>query len=155
MKRGISFEIPNAYGSYLGEILEPFNMTAFNWYIGGEESYFVDDDTLGEPLFPKEIYGIDGLLLKTTLEDNKYYVIFANLKAYPKEQNVIDVRTYEDFLNSDCQLALLVVDCAYVTIYCKDKDILEGLYQNAVRHGYDDIKFVTDENDRRTKLSVW
>ncbi|MCZ8517462.1 DUF2691 family protein [Paenibacillus filicis] len=104
MKRGISFVIPNEYGSFLGEILEPFDITAFNWYIGGEESYYVDDGTLGEPLFPGEINGMDGVLLKGILENNKYYVIFANLKAYPKEKNVIDIQKYEGLLNSDCQL---------------------------------------------------
>ncbi|MCR8632010.1 DUF2691 family protein [Paenibacillus radicis (ex Xue et al. 2023)] len=155
MKRGICFEIPNEYGSFLGEMLEPFDVTAFNWYIGDEESYFVDDNTLGESLFPEEINGMDGLLFKGIVENNKYYVIFANLKAYPKDKNVIDIGTYEDFLISDCQLVLLVVDCAYVTIYCKNKDILECLYQNAIRNGYDDVQFITDENDGRTRLSVW
>jgi hypothetical protein len=155
MKRGISFDIPNEYGSFLGEILKPFDMTAFNWYIGGEESYFLHDGTLGEPLFPEEVYGMDGVLLKGILENNEYYVIFANLKAFPKEKNVIDIDTYEGFFNSDCQFVLLVVDSIYVTIYCKDKDILESLYHNAKINGYDDIQFITEENDGRTRLSVW
>jgi hypothetical protein len=155
MKRGISFEIPNEYGSFLGEILKPFDMTAFNWYIGGEESYFLHDGTLGEPLFPEEVYGMDGVLLKGILENNEYYVIFANLKAFPKEKNVIDIDTYEGFFNSDCQFVLLVVDSIYVTIYCKDKDILESLYHNAKINGYDDVQFIAEENDGRTRLSVW
>jgi hypothetical protein len=155
MKRGISFEIPNEYGSFLGEVLKPFEITAFNWRIGGEESYLVDDDKLGELLFPEEINGMDGVILKEILENTKYYVIFADLKAYPKGENVADSKTFEEFLNSDCQLVLLVVDCVYITIYCKDKEKLESLYYNANIKGFDNIQYITDQNDTRTRLSVW
>lgn len=37
MNRGVQFEIPNEWGSHLGEELEPFNISQFDWYIGGEE----------------------------------------------------------------------------------------------------------------------
>lgn len=55
MKRGISFEIPNTYGSFLGEILKPIDIPNFDWLIGGEESYFIVDDTLGDSLFPNMV----------------------------------------------------------------------------------------------------
>ncbi|MOA55476.1 hypothetical protein D3C78_1792740 [compost metagenome] len=98
---------------------------------------------------------MDGVILKGILENKEYYLIFANLKAYPKEKNVKDIKTYEEFLKSDCQLVLLVVDSAYVTVYCKDKVLLENLYHNAIINGYDNVQFITDENDGRTRLSVW
>ena len=50
--RGISFEIPNAYGKYLFEILDGINLKGLTWKIGGGESYFIENNTLGEPLFP-------------------------------------------------------------------------------------------------------
>ena len=155
MKRGLSFEIPNAYGKFLGEILGPIDITAFDWYIGGEESYLVKNGTLEEPLFPGEINGLAGTILKDIVENNEYYLIFANLKAYPIEKNVIDIRTYEEFLNSDCQLVLLVIDCSYVVIYSKDKEKLESLYRNARTKKFANIQYITDENDSRTRLSVW
>jgi hypothetical protein len=155
MQRGISFQISNGYGSFLGEVLKPFNTTVFNWLIGGEESYFVEDGKLGEPLFPEELIVMDGVLLKGIIENNKYYLIFADLKAYPKGKNVSDIKSYEEFLNSDCQLVLLVVDSCYTTIYCKDKEKLQSLYQNAKIKGFDDVKYITDENETRTRLSVW
>ena len=51
--RGISFEIPNAYGKYLFEILDGINLKGLTWKIGGGESYFIENNTLGDPLFPK------------------------------------------------------------------------------------------------------
>ena len=40
--RGISFEIPNAYGRYLFEILDNIEITEFIWRIGGGEAYYVE-----------------------------------------------------------------------------------------------------------------
>ena len=155
MRRGISFEIPNEYGGFLWEALKPINITEFIWHIGSEESYLVEDDKLGELLFPEEINDMDGLFLKKFLEDNKYYLIFADIKAYPKGKNPTNIETYEEFVNSDCELVLLVVDSVYFTIYCKDREKLESLYNNAKLKGFDDLQYITDENDTRTKLSVW
>lgn len=155
MKRGISFEIPNKYGSFLYEVLQPCKITEFIWHIGGEESYLVEDDKLGEPLFTDKINWIKGLLLKEHLEDKKYYLIFVDLKAYSKGNYPADIETYEDFLNSDCELVLLVVDSVYITIYCKDKEKLERLYDNANKKGFNKLHYITDKNDTRTRLSVW
>lgn len=154
MKRGINFKIPNGYGTYLGVALRPFNTIDFNWYIGGEEAYFVENNTLGKPLFSREIFGMDGCFLEELLEKESY-IIFANFKAFPKGTDVVDVLTYEEFIKSDCQLVLLVVDCEFSTIYCKDQAKLEDLYQNALLNGYDDVQYITNENDFRTGLSVW
>jgi hypothetical protein len=155
MKRGISFEIPHEFGSLLWEIVMPFGVTEFVWASGGEESYLVEDNKLQDPLFPKAVNGIDGLFLRKLLEENRYYLIFVTLQAYPKGKKSLLVETYEEFVSSDCQLVLLVVDSIYVTIYCKDKEKLEGLYQNAKVKGFHNLAYVTDENDTRTRLSVW
>lgn len=152
MKRGITFEIPNEHGRFLGEILKPFDVAAFHWYNGGEEAYF---SGILEPLFPEQTFGMDGVLLKEILENNEYYVIFADLKAFPKDKKVIDVQTYEEYLKSDCQFVLLVVDSTYITIYCKDQEKLADLYFNANSLGFSDVEYTTDENDCRTRLSVW
>lgn len=155
MKRGISFLIANRYGSYLGEVLKPFNTTDFNWLIGGEESYFVEDDTLGKPLFPEDSIVLDGKILKNIIEKNEYYLIFADLKAYPKGNNPADIKTYDEFLKSNCQLVLLVVDTIYMIIYCKDSEKLESLFQNAKLKGFEDLQYITDENDTIERLSCW
>ncbi|MEO3946169.1 DUF2691 family protein [Gorillibacterium sp. CAU 1737] len=154
MIRGISFQIPNEYGSYLKEILQPIDVTLFDWYTGGEESYTTINQRQ-EPLFPNEVFGLDGADLGATIENKNQYLIFVNLRAFPKGKCVVDVVTYEEFLKSDCELVLLVIDSSYVTIYCKDKDQLDDLYKNAFNKEYEYIDYITDDNDFRTKLSVW
>ncbi|WP_396021688.1 DUF2691 family protein [Bacillus cereus group sp. BfR-BA-01380] len=54
MRRGICFEIPNEYGSLLGEVLKPIDITAFSWRIGDGESYIVENDQLGKELFSED-----------------------------------------------------------------------------------------------------
>lgn len=119
MQRGITFEIPNEYGSFLWKVLMSFEITEFAWASGDEESYLVEDEELREPLFSEEINEMGGLFLRELLEENKYYLIFVNLQAYPKGKNSLLIETYEEYVKSNCQLMLLVVDSIYVTIYCK------------------------------------
>jgi hypothetical protein len=155
MLRGISFEIPNKYGSFLAEILEPIDITKFNWRNENEEAYLVIDGQFEEALFPEVINEMDGSVLGKRIKDNQYYVIFADLKAFPKRKEVNNIETYEEFLNSECELVLLVVDSVYTTIYCKDKEKLKLLYRNAKECGFEDVQYITDDNDGRTRLSVW
>jgi hypothetical protein len=154
MKRGISFEIPNKYGSLLGEVLKPIDITAFSWRIGNGESYIIVNNGLDKELFSGDKEVIEGVELRSLLENNKYYVIFADLQAYPKEE-FSDIETYDEFLKSNCELILLVVDSCYVTIYCKNKGTIELLYKNATDCGFEDVIYITDENDTRTRLSAW
>jgi len=48
MKRGLTLEIPNKYGSFLGEVLKPIDITTFSWCIGYGESYKVVNNQLDE-----------------------------------------------------------------------------------------------------------
>ncbi|MEK4251881.1 DUF2691 family protein [Paenibacillus sp. FSL W7-1287] len=155
MKRGISFEIPNEYGRFLEEILKPLDVTAFDWFVGGEEAYIVTDKGLSNPLFPEMVLGMKGEILKDIIENNKYYLIFADLKAYPKGTYITEINTYKEYLDCDCQLSLLVIDSSYISIYCKESELLEDLYENARISGFNPLEYITDENDFRTGLSVW
>ncbi|WP_251646919.1 DUF2691 family protein [Niallia sp. MER 6] len=49
MKRGVSFEIPNSHGNYLGEILRTIDISSYNWRMDGED-YLVENGELKEPL---------------------------------------------------------------------------------------------------------
>lgn len=154
LKRGISFEIPNEYGCLLGDALQPIDVKIYNWKIGDGESYKFLNGRLEEALFPEDQPILEGSELENLIEANEYYVIFANLQAFPKG-NISNIETYEGFTESDCELAVLIVDCIYATIYCKNQDTIELLHRNALVKGFKDIEYITDENDSRTRLSVW
>lgn len=154
MKRGITIDIPNEYDNLLWKVLKPIDITSFDWRVENEESYFVLSNGLGAELFSEDNKVMSGLELKKLIKDNIYYLIFADLKAYQKGEKVVDIETYEEFKESKCELVLLVADCTYVTIYAKDQKAIELMYENALNQGFY-VEYVTDENDGRTRLSVW
>ncbi|HDR8180824.1 TPA: DUF2691 family protein [Bacillus thuringiensis] len=153
MKRGITVDIPNEYDNLLWKVLKSIDISSFDWWVGSEESYLVARGGLDEALFPEEPSIVEGADLKRLFKDNIYYVIFADLKAYPKGEEVVDIETYEEFKESKCELVLLVADCTYVTVYAKDQEAIELMYENAIDQGFY-VEYVTDENDGRTRLSV-
>ncbi|WP_231574751.1 DUF2691 family protein [Paenibacillus sp. FSL R7-0273] len=154
-KRGLTCEIPNERGRFLGDLLQPFDTAAYDWYNGGEEAYFCNEEIITDPLFPNQLFDMDGVVLKDIVENNEYYIIFADLKAFPKGTKVVNVQTYEEYVKSDCQFVLIIVDCVYAAVYCKDQDKLAELYLNAQSQGYSNVQYTTDENDFRTRLSAW
>ncbi|WP_342436044.1 DUF2691 family protein [Paenibacillus sp. FSL L8-0436] len=152
--RGITFEIPNEYGKWLYHILRPLDCTKYNWLIGpGEEYKSVDHELVS--LFPPGQDRVDGEVLMGFIDtEEAQYIIHLDLKAY---SSVVasQLKTYEDYLASDCELVLLIVDCIYTTIYCKDSETLDKLAANAEALHVRSLNYITDANDHRTGLGVW
>lgn len=152
--RGLSFEIPNAYGKYLFEILDGTNIKGLTWKIGDEESYFVENNTLGNPLFPTTCI-LDGEELYMEISKQDSYLIFVDLKGFLKKSDVREIATYQEFVESECQFVLLLVDSSYVTIYSKDQITIKNIFAKAVSAGYKNIEYITDENDERITLRAF
>jgi len=152
--RGISFEIPNEHGKWLSDILKPFNCKNYNWLVGAGEEYKWQDNDL-KPLFPHDVNILKGEdLLQFLDSEEPQYIIFADLKAYPIGTNVLKIDKYEDFIYSDCELILLIVDSSYTSIYCKDVETLNQIYTNAKMVNVDSLAYITDDNDFRKTLKA-
>ena len=149
--RGLSFEIPNRYGRYLYNILEDVNIKNYLWKFCDGEAYYIENNQLGGAMFPQP-YTYDGQDLYKRISAKDYYVIFADLKAFKKKTHMQGIATYEDFLNSQCEIVLLIVDSSYVTIYVKNHHLTEIIYRKAVQNGYENIAYITDDTDPRTTL---
>ncbi|MED2186065.1 DUF2691 family protein [Bacillus wiedmannii] len=154
MKRGIFVDIPNEYDNLLWKVLKPIDITSFDWRVENEESYFISPDGLGPELFSEDNKVMSGLEFKKLIKDNIYYLIFADLKAYPKGEVLEEIETYEEFKESKCEVVVLVADGDYIHIYAKGQEAIELMYENAMNQGFY-VEYVTDENDGRTRLSVW
>lgn len=151
---GLSFTIPNEYGRYLFDILKPIHPEQYFWLTGGEEAYYIEDNELGTPLFPKtHVYA--GVAFYKRISEKDYYAIFADLKAFKDRSHVKDITTYDEFLNSQCEIALLLVDSCYVTIYAKNVQHLSALHRQAIVSNFEDVAYITEENDDRTRLKTF
>lgn len=153
--RGITFEIPNEHGNWLYKILQPLDCTKYSWRIGYGEGYkSVNGDLIA--LFPAYVDRLDGgALLEFIDTKESQYIIHADLKAYPLSAEVLELQTYDDYLVSSCEFVLLIVDCIYITIYCKDAELLDQLAANAEALHVSSLCYATDGNDHRTRLRVW
>ncbi|MEJ6529363.1 DUF2691 family protein [Exiguobacterium sp. USCH10] len=153
MRRGLSFTIPNQYGHFLQDILTPIPIDQYQWKVIDEESYVVKDEQLDWLLFPKSTI-INGRQLNELITQHEHYLIFVDIKAFHSNMSP-EIVTYEDFLQSTCKFVLLVIDSQYVTIYCKDQEMLNSLYENAFLHEFEEIAYITSHNDSMTRLSCW
>lgn len=48
---------------------------------------------------------------------------------------------------------MLVADCSFADVYCKDNSLIEKLYDNATAKGYAEIEYI-DENYNRTGMYI-
>lgn len=152
MLRGVTLMIPAKYGNQLADILEPIDTKQYNWYVATSEC-IVEHISLNEDLLPE--FQLKGSELDVRVKGRPYYINFIDLKAFPVGDEVHDIETYEDFLRSKSEIVLLIADTACTTIYCKDKDTLRKVFENAKNLGFEDVEYITDENDSRTRLAVY
>ncbi|MEK5500602.1 DUF2691 family protein [Bacillus sp. FSL M8-0168] len=154
MRRGVSFEIPNRSGCVLSDMLKPIRISDYDWLLDGCEWYIVQHERLtDEELFPGDQNVAEGEALQTRLA-NTSYTIFADMKAFPKNQHPEQIETYGEFIKSDCRLVVLIADSCYASIYCKDQKQIGLLYRNAKACGFGHVEYITDENDARTGMHV-
>ncbi|MEW4153649.1 DUF2691 family protein [Bacillus thuringiensis] len=155
MKRGITVDILDGYDNLLWKVLKPIDITVFDWQVmGREEAYIIIGDELGPELFSEDNESMEGSELKKLIKDNIYYLLFLDLKACPKGEVIGEIATFEEFKESKCEVVVLLADGEYIQIYAKNQEEIEMMYENAVNQGFY-VEYITDENDGRTRLSVW
>lgn len=139
---GIEFKIPNVCGTVLNDILDGIKLEDFIFKLGYEEVFLSNN----EFLFKEDIYS--GLEFSKLIKNKKYYTVFLNLKLYDKNTNYDDdIENYNDFLNSNCKLILIITDCEYVEIYSKDIKYLNIIKENAIKHNFSNIVDINKRED--------
>ncbi len=152
MIRGISFEIPNEYGQYLKEIFEKVPIDTYWWQVNYVDAFKITDEfnavQLKSPhLFPDDCF-LEGKKLKHIINEPEYYVIFLAMGASKnKLDDIVYMNSYNDFLESNFEILIDIYDNSYVLIYCKDDSLLKIFETNALKNNYENISFITDEND--------
>ena len=132
--------------SILNTLLTNINVEDFNWLILESEVYKKAD--------PVECDGrYTGKEFKKALKDlDACYIVRINIQASKK---VIDaVKDYEDYMNSECELAILVTDVAYNDIYCKSSELCDIMKNNCLKLDYSQFDVTNDDNDYRTGFQV-
>lgn len=146
--RGISFILNKSEHSILASILDGIDITSLYWSVSEDEIY-VDE---GENLYIEK--KIDGMTFLNIINTDYYFVYFDNIKAYSDNNYSDNINYYDDFLNSNCELVILCSDGIYYEIYSKSEEVIRIIKFNCIKKGFDEIEYITDENDCRTIFSV-
>jgi len=142
---GVIFEIPNEYGNYLSETLEPLPVSLYDWVIDNDEVHLVDNGEFSNKFLFNENGMISGEKLYETSKNNTYYMVFVTLKGFLKGGHIKDISNYEEFLESDCQIILGVYDCSQVMFWCKNSSLISTMYVYAQSKGYENIKYINEK----------
>lgn len=150
MNIGVSFEIQQGVSDILFQILSCINVKSFNWYnISSQDEVW--DDFQSNAFFEKDFYDGETFLKHIKM---KHYIISLKLQGYKDSSKFFDIHTYEEFLDSDCKIIVLIYDCEYVEIFSKDITITQSIYKNALLANFKNVKIITEENNYRTILDV-
>lgn len=137
---GIRFEIPNNYGNYLRDILKNLNLENYYWNIFDSEIL----DKKGNNLFSDNNYNIK---MEDIFNNKDYYLIFANFQGYQNKNNFNNITSYTDFLKSDCEIIIIVVDSIYIDIFIKNLEVLQLIKKNVYDNKYSNVKILYNLND--------
>lgn len=142
MMIGIEFERENAHDNFLNELFYDIDLNNFVVDISEDEVYYNDYNLETDKIYQNGEF------------KSGSYILFINLKIYPKNNNNYEeIKSYEDFIKSDCQLIVLINDVVFVEIYFKDEFLKETILNNLDKKKIKyDIK--TLSNDSRYIMSV-
>lgn len=150
MYRGVSFKIPQVNSNVLWNILGCIDLNKYFWKCIDTQSEIWTNKT-NEAFFSDEYYSGEQFTKRIRSD---YYIVFLKLEAYYKIDDFNDIHTYEDFINSDCQILFLINDCEFVEIYIKNHKDMVAIYRNANKMNFENVRYITEKNDGRVKMDV-
>lgn len=151
MYRGVSFEVSQSGNEkILTEILNGIDVEKYSWFYVDNQSEALSDLS-GADFFDREKF--DGAEFSKYIQ-KPHYVMFLKLQAYDDDNGFSDIQTYEEFFESSCKLLVLINDCNFVEIYAKENEIAEAIYKNALAQNFQNVEYITDDNDSRKEMNV-
>ena len=149
-KIGVSFFVNDAIHSdyLLSDLLLHVINPSWYWTCDDGENYQVEGEGYNRILTP--LFHVDENIL--TGEDfieritmTRHYVIRAAFKAFLAKEDIVGILDYQDFENSSCQLALIIMDTGFVSMYLKDELMMQQFVEKAYYNGCSTIKFIVED----------
>lgn len=152
MIRGVFIKIIKRIDRILVELLNGINIGQYKWYNvkNQKEAWCLENGEKDE--FLKDIYYHGKDFEKIINRD--HYLIFLKLEVFGENVKKVNIHTYEEFQNSDCQILILIYDCNYIELFSKEKDIIQSIYANLKEKDFAEVEYITDKNDERYVLDI-
>lgn len=129
----IKFMIDNEYDTILNKIFNGIDLTQYNCRIEEEEVY----NEVGQVFFNELTY--TGKELVEIIKQS-HYPNFLNLQFYTGNIANNPIQNYEQFINSNCEMVILIVDSIFVEVYCKNQENIKKIFINATDNNFSNIE---------------
>ncbi|WP_080066727.1 DUF2691 family protein, partial [Ruminiclostridium hungatei] len=135
----LDINVKNENNNYLGKIFSGIDVLQYEWEIIHEDFLYYDNGERKEKFFEIDI--LSGEEFLKCISRDKYYMIFLDIKAYPINSKRVEINTFKDFLESNCEFVFLCTDSGFIEFYCKDRDILDKVYNNCICNGFEKVQY--------------
>ena len=150
---GLDIKIKNEYSNYLYKIFDRIDLSKYIWKINTEDFLYTDNGSTKQNFFGADI--LSGEEFYRCISRDSYYMIFADIKAYPIGSTQTEIKTFGDFWESDCEIVFLCTDSTFVELYSKDRSILDRVYNNCKTNGFEDVKCRSFMDASERNLVAW
>ncbi|MEL7568270.1 MAG: DUF2691 family protein [Dehalobacterium sp.] len=150
---GLDIQVKNVYNNYLYKIFYGIDLLNYLWEIITDDFLYYEHGEIQEQFFGADVMNANEFI--KCISRDSYYMIFVDIKAYRLGSEHMKIKTLEDFLKSDCEMILLCTDSTFIEFYCKDRDILDKVYNNCIGDNFvkTEYKSVTEVSER--VLTAW
>ena len=112
--------VPNKRSPVLYLITKNIDVKKFFWVLIADDVHKRSGGYFLKDRYP-------GSEFERIIKDEDCYAVFIYLQAYRKEDEIVDIYNYEEFLKSKCELLLFIDDNIYIDIYAKDIKLIEKI----------------------------
>ena len=148
---GIEFNLSGCSGTFpFSELFDIMDAQNCDWYIPDGQCETWSSDLISA-FFTRDVYSGRELL---SMFRRPCFCIFLKLQAYPHKTKYADLRTYHEYVRSDCRHIVLVSDCDHIEVYSKAADCLEKIHAHFTGKKPMTVEFITDSSDQRTSFDI-
>lgn len=149
----LDINVKNEKSNYLSKIFSGIDLQQFVWEIIHEDFRYSENGERKGKFFEMDV--LSGEEFLKCISRDKYYMIFADIKAYPSGCKRTEIDTFNDFLESNCELVFLCTDSVFIEFYCKDRDILDKVYNNCIGNEFEKVQYRSITDVSRRNLVAW
>ncbi|MDT8716224.1 DUF2691 family protein [Clostridium sp. 19966] len=150
---GLDIEVSNEYSNYINKILSGVNLFSYDWEINTDDFLYYENGEIKQDFFGADV--LDAEKFTRCISRDSYYMIFADIKAYPIGSEHIEIKAFKDFLGSNCEMVILCTDSAFIEFYCKNRKILDKVYSNCINGCFEKVEYKSVADVSERGLIAW
>lgn len=146
---GLEFEFIDG-DNILEKICEIAELNNYWLHIENDDIHYNKNNHYNILELPKIISGSDFILKLKAFE---FYLISIEIKAFSNKDKIVEIKSYKDFINSNCDFILLNYDCNNFRVFCKNSLKLNRIYNYLLNNNIVNLRYL--KKDDNLKMSIF